>query len=202
MVIEDEAPEIPCPEPEVLNRLNEANWPVIYPRLVLYAHDRMGFMNWQGGHPPGGITAEDIAQEAIKSLYTGQRRWDIIEHPCLEVVLKGITKSLINHLVSGSDNRSRHAHSDEVGDVGLEDKTISNDPSPDDNLAYGELVVRIEDLLADDEEASMVFLYLQENAKPREIAKELDRPVREIYAITKRIRRKLQQDVLKTEEAE
>ena len=200
MEIEDESPEIPCPE--VLHRLNEACWKEIYRKLVLYAHYKLEYVTWPGGHAPGGITAQDIAQEAIKLLYTGQRKWNVVEHPSLEVVLKGIIKSLVNHLVWGSDNRSRHALSDDAGVDGWGYEAESNDPSPEDTLAYSELIAQFEDLLADDEEASMVFLYLQEDVKPREIAEELDRPVNEIYAIARRIRRKLQKNVAKTEEAE
>ena len=202
MVAESEkcAHELPCPE--VLRRLNEANWDRILPELVLYAQFKLECILWPGGHAPGGTQAEDLVQEAIASLFSGQRTWNVAKHPDLEVVLKGIIKSLVNHLTKTKDNKTRQALSVDAGVDGWGHEALSNEPSPDESLAAADQIEQIESLLEDDEEAGMVFLWLQEEAKPKEIAEELDKPVTEIYVIKRRIRRKLQDNLRKKNEVD
>lgn len=191
-MIDDEKRASELPSSDVLRRLEEANWDQIYPELVLYAQFRLEAISWSGGHPPGGTQAEDLVHEAIESLYTGRRTWNVAKHPNLEVVLKGIIKSLVSHQAEARDNQTRQALSEDPGVDGWGHDALSNNPSPEECLAFKERIAQIESLLEDDEEAGMVFLYLQDGAKPKEIAEELGKPVTKIYAITKRIRRKLQ----------
>ena len=191
-MIDDERHTSELPSSDVLHRLNEANWDQIRPKLVVYAQFRLEAISWPGGHPPGGTQAEDLAQEAIKLLYIGQRTWDVAKHPNLEVVLKGIIKSLVSHQTKAKDNQTRQALSEDAGIDGWGHDALSNNPSPEECLAFEERIAQIESLLEYDEEAGMVFLYLQDSAKPKKIAEELGKSVTKIYAITKRIRRKLQ----------
>ncbi len=190
--MEDEKRTSKLPCPEVLRQLEKANWDQIYPPLVAYAQLKLNLMLWPGGHPPGDTQAEDLAQEAIEALFSGQRTWNVVKHPNLEVVLKGIIKSLVNHLAETEDNRTRRALSVDAGVDGWGHEALSNHLSPEESLESKDQIAQIESLLEDDEEAGMVLLYLQEGAKPQEIAKELGKPVKEIYVITRRIRRKLQ----------
>ena len=202
MVAESEkrAPELPCSD--VLRRLNKANWDQIHPKLVIYAQFKLECILWPGGHAPGGTQAEDLVQQAIESLFSGQRNWNVAKHPDLEIVLKGIIKSLVNHLTQTKDNKTRQALSVDAGVDGWGHEALSNEPSPEESTESRDQIAQIESLLEDDEEAGMVFLYLQEGAKPREISEELDKPVREIYVIIRRIRRKLRDNLHKKNEVD
>ncbi len=192
MIVDGEKRASEPPSSDVLRRLEEANWDQILPKLVVYAQFRLKAISWPGGHPPGGTQAEDLVQEAIKLLYIGQRTWDVAKYPNLEAVLKGIIKSLVSHQTEGRDNQTRQALSEDAGIDGWGHDALSNNPSPEECLAFEERIAQIESLLEDDEEAGMVFLYLQDGAKPKKIAEELGKSVTKIYVIIKRIRRKLQ----------
>ena len=191
MIEEDEkrTSELPCSD--VQRRLDESEWDQIYPRLVSYAKFKLQGVTWLGGHPPGGVEPKDLAQEAIASLYTGRRTWDVAIHQDLEVVLKAIVRSKVSHLSVNADNQTRQALSDDSGVDGWGHDAPSISPSPEQILVKNELIDKIEILLEDDEDAGMVFLYIQEGAKPKEIAEELGKPVTEIYSISKRIRRRI-----------
>ena len=201
-MIDDEkrASELPCSD--VLRRLDEANWDQIYPELVLYAQFKLGAISWPGGHPSGGTQAEDLVQEAIESLYIGQRTWDVAKHPNLEVVLKGIIKSLVSHQTKAKDNQTRQALSEDAGVDDWGHDALSNNPSPEESLVFEEHMAEIEILLENDEEAGLVFLYLLENAKSQKIAEELGMPVTKVYVITRRVRRKLRDYWQKTNEVD
>lgn len=183
-----------APEPprsDVLRRLNEADWGRILPKLVAYAQLKIESVMWLSGHVPAGTEAEDLAHEAIESLYFGHRTWNVVKHPDLEVVLKGIIKSLVNHLAVNKDNKTRQAWSLDEGEDGWGHVALSNEPFPDKQTELNDLIANIERLLEGDVDAGMVFLGLQEGAKPGEIAEELGIPVQQIYADMRRLRRKL-----------
>ncbi len=182
------APELPSSR--VLRRLDEANWARILPELVAYAHLKLESVTWLGGNVPGGTEAEDLAHEAIESLYIGTRNWNVAKHPDLEVVLKGIVKSLVSHLAHKKDNRTRQAPSENEGEDGWGHEARSDEPLPDKQAEDNDLIVRIERLLEGDEDAGVVFLGLQDGAKLREIAEDLEIPITRIYADMRRIRRK------------
>ena len=184
------APELPSSD--VLRRLNETDWTRILPKLVAYAQLKLESITWMSGHVPGGTEAEDLAHEAIESLFIGLRNWNMVRHPDIEVVLKGIVKSLVNHLAQNKDNRTRQASSENEGEDGWGHEALSNEPSPDERAAINDLIARIDSLLDGDEDAGLVFLGLQEGAKPREIAEDLEIPITRIYADMRRIRRKVQ----------
>ena len=198
MIDEDEKRASELPSSDVSRRLEEANWDQIHSKLVLYAQFKLETISWPSGHPPGGIEAGDLAQEAIESLFFGRRTWNVAKHPDLEVVLKGIIKSRLSHLVKTKDNRTRRALSEDAGVDGWGHDALSNNPSPEESLVSKEQIAQIESLLEGDDDAGMVFLCLQEGAKPKEIAEELGKPVKEIYVIKRRIRRKLQDHLPKT----
>lgn len=191
MIVDDGKRASELPSSDVLRRLNEANWDQIYPELVLYAKFRLEAISWPGGHPPGGTQAEDLAQEAIESLFIGRRNWDVVKHPNLVGVLKGIIKSLVSHQTKAKDNQTRQALSEDAGVDGWGHDALSNNPSPEESLVFKEQIAQIESLLEDDEEAGLVFLYLLENAKSQKIAEELGMPVTKVYVITRRVYRKI-----------
>ena len=91
------------------------------------------------------------------------------------------------------DNKTRQALPANAGVDDWAHEPLSNEPSPEESTESGDQIARLESLLEDDEEAYLVFLCMQEGAKSREIAEELDKPVTEIYVIKKRIRRKLKE---------
>ena len=202
MIEEDKKRTSEPPSSDVLRRLEEAELIQLYPRLVTYAKFKLEKVTWLGGHPPGGVEPRDLVQEAIESLVSGRRTWDVAKHHELEVVLKGIIRSAVSHLAGRSDNQTRQALSEDGGVDGWGHDAPSISPSPEQSLVKSELIAQIELLLEDDEDAGMVFLYLQERAKPKEIAHELGKPVKEIYVITKRIRRKLKEHLRKTREVD
>lgn len=202
MVEEDKKCAAELAGSDLLRRLEKADLVQLYPRLVSYAKFRLENVTWLGKHPPGGVEPRDLVQEAVESLISGRRNWDVANHDDLEVVLKGIIKSTVSHLAGRADNQTRQVLSENAGVDGWGHDAPSLSPSPEQDLFKSELIAQIELLLEDDEDAGIVFLFLQEGAKPKEIARELGKPVKEIYVITRRIRRKLKEHLRKTSEVD
>ena len=77
-----------------LNMLNEADWDDIAPRVLVYVRGQMAAKGlWA---LPGGHTAEDVVQEAIKRLYDSKRGWDPARYPNLCLHIQWIAKSLMS----------------------------------------------------------------------------------------------------------
>lgn len=94
--------------PEIKKRLDDANWAEIYPRLVNYVQMRGEALKWRTGNKGDfaqGMTAEDLVQESIKKLYTGERAWDHEKDEDLGTFLRdSVLKSMLSNLVRSKDN--------------------------------------------------------------------------------------------------
>ena len=82
-------------------------------------------------------------------------------------VLKGIIKSLVSHQTKAKDNQTRQALSEDAGVDGWGHDALSNNPSPEESLAFEEHVAQIESLLENDEEAGLVFCICWKTQSPK-----------------------------------
>ena len=103
--------EIP---PDVREQLEEHPWEDTILRLELYAIRKAKRLYWQGimnGNMPGGKQAQDVAQEVIEDVLTGQRAWNPATQLDLFAHLQSIVDSKLSHLVESMENRSVRSES-------------------------------------------------------------------------------------------
>lgn len=96
--------------PETKRKLDDANWEEIYLRLVNYVQMKGRALKWRTGNQSDfaqGMTAEDLVQEAIKKLFSGERVWDYEKDPDLgKFLMDSVLKSMVSNLVRSKDNTS------------------------------------------------------------------------------------------------
>lgn len=187
---------------KALVSITEEEWGRILPRLRLYAALVVRRKHWRSptGMLPGGFEDAELANEAIKRVLTGQRRWDPAQEPDLLVVLKGVVKSLASDLVRSADHTrgTRFGRPDE--DLGVA-ATPHPAPDPEQVLENKDLLRWVWAELEDDEEQE-ILLYLEEGFKPAEIAKESGRPIERVYLLLRKMRRRLESARLEQESKE
>lgn len=77
-------------------------------RALAFARRRARVKHWwlgTGGGLAKGRTAEDIACEAMASLFGGRRRWDAAAQPDPWEHVKSVVNSLLSNLVRSKENR-------------------------------------------------------------------------------------------------
>lgn len=107
---------------DVYKLLREADWDSISVELVAYAAFLAANLSWRTGDSPDpearpspdqlarnlniamGLNPVDIAQEAIKRVLDGRRKWDPSRGPLMPY-LKAVVDSLVSHLAESKDNQ-------------------------------------------------------------------------------------------------
>jgi DNA-directed RNA polymerase specialized sigma24 family protein len=136
--------------------------------------------------------AEDLLESAVDATLDGTRRWNkknsFVEH------LKGVMSSRASTWTRRVDADPATLASDLLA-KGVPDRDLlaeqpSRQPSPENEIAAKDLLAHVESLLANDDEASLVFAGLREGRSLPEIAKILELDIRAAETIATRIRRK------------
>lgn len=140
----------------------------------------------------GGVSAEDVAQEAILSVVEGRREWpeDVEPMP----FFRGVVDSLVSHLAEKAENRLRSSAS-----CATDGDESSHDPPAEGDLEPLEIVVEQEEadqfraLVAKVAEreplaSGMLDCAIAGLSKPCEMAELLETPVSEIYRVKKRLK--------------
>ena len=81
---------------DVLEKLHSQDWEDILPRLIYHARREEQRRGWSSGRFP----PEELANEAVERVFTGQRKWNPAKDPNLLAYLCGVIDSLIGHLPS------------------------------------------------------------------------------------------------------
>jgi hypothetical protein len=171
-------------------------------RLALHADRKIVRLRWrgvQGGPPPRGIQAEDIAADAIMAVMDGTRAWDPKAQPDLMKHLRGVVDSIVSKLVNLAENRTTRR----LGTPGVGDESSSayeaagREPDPAELASNREAAENfrapIVESFKDDGLAYQVFECLEADiTKPSEIAEYLGLSVVEVNNAQKRIRRKVE----------
>lgn len=180
----------------VLKILREADWEQIYPSLVAYAVSRSSrlYLVKGGGQLPEGREPPDMAREAVRLVFEGERKWNPDTHPDLLRYLTGVVSSLISNLITGADHTRRVTGTAE----GLFDLDTFEDTAPLNPLASAESDECVEELRAivdgqteDDEKLASIAMGLEDEMRPAEIAEFLSIDVKEVYVLTRKLRRRL-----------
>jgi hypothetical protein len=197
---------------EVLNFLESANWDHIILELTRYAIWQARKHTWSSGDPsilPKGNTPQDMALNAIKKVWSGQREWDPKKYPDLLLHLKWVVKSDINHLSESLEHekvsRLHVFQSDETLDSDhneISPKSLSPTyemaPNPEEELILSEkrkgekhLLERLHASVRGDDDLELLFMCFEDGIdKPRDIARETGFDIEKVYKLKKKLYRK------------
>lgn len=128
--------DTPKPLPDhVRNRLDEADWGRIYPRLVAHACSRARSLYWRSGNKEDlakGLQPKDLVNEAIQRVYEGRREWDPEKNPDLYKFLKdSVLSSLFNELAESEDNKKTERFPERVDNHGVVEQEPRHQAPPE-----------------------------------------------------------------------
>ncbi|OPY84740.1 MAG: hypothetical protein A4E71_02510 [Smithella sp. PtaU1.Bin162] len=198
-------------DPSIRKELEQADWKIIFPKLIWFAKNQSDKFYWLGTRH---FQPQDLVQEAISLAFgcgeNGKyRNWNKDYYPDLTSFLKGVIKSIVSHEIEHIMEFPHNAieptgdkTSDFIGESAPEAKNIYDalsSNSPEDNFERNEIkkvlsvrVAKLKSLAAGDEEMELVMMCFDDGiSTPREIAKATGYDVSRIYNIIKRIKRKI-----------
>ena len=184
---------------EVFKKLQQVpNWGELAKEMLAYAISRSGHYHWSTGglyDLPGGQTHEDLVQQVIVKTLDGTRKWD---------PAKGSIKPwLIDQMKSEIDNLAKSAlHRQTIYLTSNEEKgentqipssiNVRKAKSPELIVEEAKMFDELLEAIKDEQELEEYFLAIIEvGPKPRFIAEELGKPVKEIYNLRKRAARRI-----------
>lgn len=195
---------------DILERLEAANWEHMALALTDYALFKVRRLKWRTGDKeslPKGMTAEDLACEAIEKVWSGERQWNPTESPDLLAFLKSVVDSLVSHLVLSADHLyvqrmpetsdGREIEellkvADPSSDTAQDIVTVQHDP---ECLVISRMTAErfvgalFEEIAGDGELEGMVTALMGGAVKPKEIAKEMGIEVERVYKLRERLDR-------------
>ncbi|HIG73790.1 MAG TPA: hypothetical protein EYQ24_04190 [Bacteroidetes bacterium] len=182
--------------PDALKALRAADWKRIYPALVAYAFARSArlYLVKGGGRLPEGHEPTDVADEAVRLVYEGERKWDPNAHPDLLRYLSGVVSSLVSNLITGADHTWRVDGADgEPSDLDEFEGTVAPSPlaSTESDECVEVLRAIVDQETEGDEGLATVAMGLEDEMRPAEIADMLSIDVKEAYLLIRKLRRRL-----------
>jgi hypothetical protein len=183
--------------------------------LVVFAIRRSKELTWRRGSAmelPGGETPQSIVSLAIVRAIEGTRQWNPETHPDLGWYLKGVIRSLLNHLATSRENtlftatsssEDQEAHAWDAGanmpELDGAEWLARTPTTPEEDLfaversKTEEWAASILDQAAnEDTEVSAVIRAMRNGCDPRkdiEIADETGLPIEEVRKAKKRLNR-------------
>jgi len=136
-------------------------------------------------------TADDLALEAIGRVLDGRRNWDPDKEPDFAAYLRSVVKSIYNHEVTDRIKREKVLVNPENSDNQDIIENLPLESQQLQDLENEEFKNRILEMFRREEEQLVLLCYFEGMHKPREIARELEVDVKEIYRIRRNIERKI-----------
>lgn len=197
----------------IFERLNAQDWDYLSVKLLRYALmkvRRLGWATGSGENPnlPNGMSAEDLACQAITRVFEGTRSWNPDKEPDLFKFLCDVVDSLVSHLVNSEEHKERknqvngdflHDYPDHGdpgdgrGGRGLVSDFQVAEPGHDGGASPAErfLYLAIE-ALSDDPDLFKVFELCYDGMdKAADIARSMGIPVDQVYRLKEKMRRRL-----------
>ncbi len=197
---------------EVLDLLEAADWDLIITELTRHAIWRARRYTWATGDTnvlPKGKTPEDIALDAIKKIWLGQREWDPNKYPDLLLHLKWIVTSDIDHLFKSWEHKkttrlnsiqSNETTADSQSEISPQSisPTYNIPLTPEEELVSSEereaanaFLSQLRDSVSGDDELELLLLCLEEDIdKASDIARETGWDINKVYNLKRKLGRK------------
>lgn len=181
-----------------IHDINDVDWNDIAARLTVYASRLVRSRMWvgiKGGEMPAGFCVEDLVQEAIYKVFSGERPWnpqttDLRAHLC------GVIRSLVWNLGNRSENGNfRLGDSNEKdGSLNIDD-VISISSVAEGQIYFKQFNTLIKEHFKNDVLSCDVIITMMEKGicDPKSISEELNIDIRYVNNTLKKIRRKIRE---------
>lgn len=195
--------------------------------LIAFAIRRSRELRWRTGSAmelPGGETPQSIVSLAIVRATEGTRQWNPDTHPDLGLYLKGVIRSLLNHLATSRENTLFKAApgsegedptlEETVGDAGQLNgaEWLARSPAtPEEELLAKERLIEeewaariLDQAASEDAVVSEIIRAMRSGCDPRsdaEIAEHIHLPVEEVRKAKKRLNRLIDRVAIQVQEA-
>lgn len=177
--------------------------------LIAFSIKRSRELRWRTGNAmelPGGETPQSVVSLAIVRAVEGTRRWDPEIHPDLGLYLKGVIRSLLNHLATSRENTMFEAASDshdaddpEVTDLSGAEWLTSSPITPEEHLLAEERFEAekwaasiLDQASSEDADVSAIVKAMRNGCDPRsdmELSRESGLAVEDVRKAKKRLNR-------------
>lgn len=171
---------------ELLKRLRAVDWPDLLPKLHYYSINKLQRFPALAERFNVNALATQLADEAIKQLWTEERAWDLGKYPDVMKFLKSTVDSLRSNFLRSKGVAATVFLSEEH-----EDTIPGQSADPESILIAKEIKMQLKNLFSDEPFGFQVFECIVNRIPPREIGKEINLPVTEVYNIIKRVKRKI-----------
>ena len=179
-------------------------WNESIPRLLRHAENKIQRRRWRGsfgGVPPGGIEAHDVVHTVIEKVLSGIRRWDPNSQPDLFGYLRAAVDSEISNLVRSYENRRLQSE----GTVPASTFEQIDESTPESALLAKEREAQsdvfitgfLDSLNGEPNLQKLVMAFVDGMTKRSEIAEHLGVSVEEIDSQRKKLRRRLEDYMVK-----
>ena len=166
---------------QLLKELHEVAWDDIIKKLKAYSIVKIKKYN-NDNSDELVQTAMDIANEAITSLWSEERKWNTNYYPDVFSFLKGAVDSLVSSYYKKLSKNKK---------VEINENIIDDKSSFESNYIATDLKSVINKSFDDDALAGLVFDSIAQGYKPKEISEDLGVEIKEIYNAVKRVNRKM-----------
>ncbi len=191
-------------ENNALQALKRLDYRLLGKRLLVHAICECRKYSWRGAgntgsfvdadlsHLAQGLSAADLVQQAVALTIEGRRPWDENKVPDITVHLKWVIKSLVSNLATSADNIQLAAEMPGAGeeDGAAEPQTFAVLPELTEPES-GKVRERLFEAVKDDSALVRVLSLIEEEKKPEEIAGLMELSRKDVYQLTRKLRRRL-----------
>jgi hypothetical protein len=170
----------------LLKLLRTVDWPVLLPKLHYYSLNKLQRFPALAERFNVNALATQLADEAVKQLWTEERTWDLTKYPDVIKFLKSAVDSLRSNFLRSKGVSATVFLSEEH-----EDTIAGQGADPESIMIAREIKEQLMDLFTDEPFGFQVFECIVNRIPPREMSIEIDVPVTEVYNIIKRVKRKI-----------
>ena len=169
----------------VLDKISNLDWDSLGRRLkavsVFWAKIYHG-SKWKT--LPKGYTHKDVVQESIRRAFSHE--WETFDENRFEEFLMGSVRSVVSNL-------AKSARIQKTEPMDLFELEVQSNEDIEEQFERAEVIEKINNAMEEEEILKNVFDRMCDGNEPRDISKELQIPVKEVYNLKKRIVRIIEQ---------
>ncbi|NWF89103.1 MAG: hypothetical protein HXY50_06525 [Ignavibacteriaceae bacterium] len=182
-----------------LEELKNQDWKTIIPRATNYVLNKLKITVLLKGSKQfaRGTEAKEIVFKAIELLFTGERKWNKEVHPEIFQHLISTINSLVNEHHHSFESEKRllvNDNNDGIDSDSFWEKFL-NDSSPQELTEYQEVFDECLKIVENEPDLPDLLLYMIADYDRTEIAKMMNKSIKEIDNMKKRLRRKLNNEL-------
>lgn len=173
---------------QILAKIEAQDWDRLYPRLVMHASRRLGWIGLSSKDGALGYNPQNIVSMAVEKLLTGKRLPTSDDFNDFPKYMRGVLNSLIYSLKSKKENKLKDSRNLDgpLADEVFFEKILDEDFLNEDELSLLQAEFE-EELIKKDEDMFLVYSELCQGKQHLSIAQSLNKSVGDVENIHKRL---------------